>query len=221
MFNKCVWVFALAACRCASAESLSLAEAMDKAVRASPMLAALSANAESQASAEKSAGRLPEPRLSLSLQNVPVTGPQSWSVSDDSMTMRAVGLMQDVPNRAKRRADVDKAGALAERATAELHLKTLEVRRDTALAWLERIYLERQVALLDALGQESALLEQTATAGVSRQRNRLSRVTGGRAGCGAKAGTSIVRPIRTAENPRCLVHASAAASSRGGVSQPS
>lgn len=174
MFKQFAFVVALATVGGARAEPLSLAEAMDKAVKTSPVLAALSTNAEAQSSAEGGAGRLPEPRLALAIQNLPVTGADSWNAARDPMTMQAIGLMQEVPNSAKRRAEVDRAKALSERARAELRLKTLEVRRDTALAWIERFYLERQVVLLDEMRRENVLLEQSANAELSAGRGSVA-----------------------------------------------
>ncbi|MEO8313329.1 MAG: TolC family protein [Pseudomonadota bacterium] len=137
---------------------------MDGAVQRAPALAALSASVESAAAAVRGSGRLPEPRLAVGIQNLPVSGPDSWNVSSDMMTMRAVGLMQEVPNRAKRKADSALAQATSGRAQAELRLRTLQVRQAAAAAWLERFYIERRLTLLDDLTRENELLTQSARA---------------------------------------------------------
>src|SRR5205085_5129768 len=86
----------------------------------------------------RAADTLPDPKLVLGLDNVPVDGPDRWSLDRDFMTMRRIGVMQEVPNAAKRRARADVAGAMAEREKAWLTVDRLTIRRDAALAWLTR-----------------------------------------------------------------------------------
>ncbi len=144
------------------ADPLGLRAAMDGAERASPELQALSSIVQAADSSRRAAGRLPEPRLAFGIENLPVTGPNSWNVSSDFMTMRSVGIMQDVPNSAKREAETQIADATAERARAQLHLRSLELRRDAALAWLDVYYVEQQQALFLELRRENELIQKIA-----------------------------------------------------------
>jgi len=75
--------------------------------------------------------------------------------------------MQDLPNRAKRQAQTDAAEANIGRAEAERRVSILTVRRDTALAWLRRYYLEQRGALLDELNRENQLFAQAVQAQLS------------------------------------------------------
>ena len=149
------------------ADSLSLEAAIALAEARTPDVAALSAGVAAAQAAVRPAGRLPDPQLLLGVENLPVSGPERWSLTRESMTMRKVGLMQALPNGARRRAEADVARAAAERVLAEQHLRTLEIRRDTALAWLERYYLERRGALLDELQRENGLLTAAVDARLS------------------------------------------------------
>jgi outer membrane protein TolC len=80
------------------------------------------------------------------------------------MTMRRIGLMQDIPNSGKRRAQKAVAAAAVDQAQAEQRLQRAAVRTAAAQAWLERYYAGRRRLLLDALGQENRLLADTVRA---------------------------------------------------------
>ena len=148
----------------ARAEPLSFAAALEIATRSSPDIAAQAATVAAARSASVSAGRLPDPQLNVGIENLPVTGPDQWSLTRDFMTMRKIGVMQELPNRAKRRAQTDAAAANIARAEAERRVSILTVRRDAARAWLNRYYLERRGALFEALNRENQLFAQTVQA---------------------------------------------------------
>src|SRR3569833_3290686 len=123
--------------------------------RSSPDIAGQMTSVAAARSAAVAAGRLPDPKLAVGIENLPVTGAEQWSLTRDFMTMRKIGVMQDLPNRAKRHAKTDAAEANIARTEAERRVSILTVRRDTALAWLSRYYLERRVALFDELDREN------------------------------------------------------------------
>lgn len=157
MFRFVVVLHLVLAPALARPDPLSLEAALALAEAHSPDAAAQSAGVAAAQAAVRSAGRLPDPQIVVGIENLPVSGPERWSLTRESMTMRKVGLMQALPNGAQRRAAADAARAAAERALAEQRVRRVEIRRDTALAWLERYYLERRDALLDALQRENAL----------------------------------------------------------------
>jgi outer membrane protein TolC len=143
---------------------LSFETALQIATRSSPDIAQSAASVAAARSAAVSAGRLPDPKLEVGIENVPVTGPEQWSLTQDFMTMRKVGVMQDIPNGAKRDAQTAAATAAVARAEAERRVSILTVRRDTAVAWLGRYYLERRGALFDELEHENELFAQAVQA---------------------------------------------------------
>src|SRR5262245_37642665 len=151
--------------------TLTLQQALDIAVTRAPAVAAREAAAQGAAAAQVSAGELPDPRLLLGLENVPVTGSEAFSLTSDSMTMGKVGWMQDMPNSAKRKARVEVARAQTARDQALLAAERQMVKRDTAIAWLRRYYAEKRLALFTTLERENRLLQDTVNA----------RVAGGRA----------------------------------------
>jgi cobalt-zinc-cadmium efflux system outer membrane protein len=141
----------------ASAEPLSFDAALRVATSTSPDIAVQTTNVEATKSASIAAGRLPDPKLAVGIENLPVTGPEQWSLTRDFMTMRKVGLMQEIPNGAKRAAQSAVADGAIAKAEAERHVNILTVRRDTAIAWLDRYYLEQLGALFEELDHENQL----------------------------------------------------------------
>jgi outer membrane protein TolC len=107
---------------------------------------------EAQAAAARdraaAATRLPDPTLRLGVNNLPVTGEERFSLTQDFMTMRSVGIAQEFTREEKRRArqasferEADAAGAAQAAAHADLD-------REVALAWFERHFEEARRALL-------------------------------------------------------------------------
>jgi cobalt-zinc-cadmium efflux system outer membrane protein len=164
MFRCVLLICFLGAARFAAAEPLTFDAALELATRSSPDIAVQTASVEAAQSASVAAGRLPDPKLTVGIENFPVTGEERGSLTRDFMTMRKVGLMQDVPNGGKRESRAAAAAADTERARAERRVSILTVRRDTALAWLARYYLERRGALFDELERENQLFAQSVQA---------------------------------------------------------
>lgn len=146
------------------AEPLSFTATLAIAERESPDLAAQSADIEAARSASEAAGRWPDPRLLVGIENLPASGVDQWSLNRDFMTMQKIGVMQDIPNGSKRRAQAEVATATIERAEAERHVRVIGIRRAAALAWLDRYYLERRGALFDELDRENQLFAESVQA---------------------------------------------------------
>jgi cobalt-zinc-cadmium efflux system outer membrane protein len=140
------------------AVALTLNEALHLAEREAPSLAAQTAQVEAARNSAIPAGALPDPKLLLGLQNVPIEGDNRGRFDREPMTMQMVGVMQEVPNRAKRRARVEVAQAGIERATLEQRVELLKVRRETALAWISARAIEEKLALFQTLYGENQLL---------------------------------------------------------------
>jgi len=149
---------------------LSYDAALEAAVARAPVVASRRLAAEGAAAAQISAGQLPDPRLVLALDNVPVTGSEAFSLTDDFMTMAKIGWMQEVPNRQKRKARVEVASALTARERALLSAERQIVKRDTAIAWLKRYYAEKELTLFASLETENRVLQDTVNARVAAGR---------------------------------------------------
>lgn len=149
------------------AQAVTLEQALLLAEQQAPALAARRAGADAAQQQRTAAGRLPDPKLSVGVENLPVSGPDRFSWNRESMTMRRVGVMQDVPNRAKRAAQQAAAQAAAEREQALLRAEQLAVRRQTATAWLAHRYAQRRLEVFDELLRENRVLQDTLAARVA------------------------------------------------------
>lgn len=122
------------------AEPLTLAEAQRIALSRSQQLVANDAAASATRRMAEVAAQLPDPVLKLGVDNLPVNGPDRFSLSRDFMTMRRIGVMQELPALEKRQLRAQRVAQDAIRLQAERGLVTANLRRDTALAWLEGYY---------------------------------------------------------------------------------
>lgn len=157
----------LAAVPAAQAAAMGFEQALLLAEQRSAALAARQATADGALQARAAAGQLPDPRLAVGVENFPISGPDRFSWNREAMTMRRVGVMQDVPNAAKRAAQREAAGAKAERERAMLETERLVVRREAALAWLGLHFAEKKLAAFAALEQQNRLLQDTLAARVT------------------------------------------------------
>jgi len=158
----------------ADAAPLSLNTALAIAEQNSPELTANSAQIDAAQSASIPAGSLPNPKIYAGLDNFPVTGDEAGQLNRDNMTMSKIGIMQDIPNAAKRRAQVDVSNAKVDVAQAQRPIALLKLRENTAVAWFNRYYLERKIALFDSLFSENKLLTQTVRAQIASGRGQVA-----------------------------------------------
>jgi outer membrane protein, heavy metal efflux system len=163
---SCVIFAALSAWSLAVAGSpLSFDAALKLAEGNAPSVAAQGDAVAAAKSSAVAAGRLPDPRLFVGVENLPVSGPPAWTLDEEPMTMGRIGVMQEVPNAAKRRAEVELADAAVAIAESGRAIERLRVRRETAIAWIRRYHFERKGALLGEFDRENRLLAD----GVSAQ----------------------------------------------------
>lgn len=141
-------------------QTLSLPQAVQAAVTRSQALAAQDEAARSAREMALAAGQRPDPVLRLSLDNVPLSGPDRFSTTRDFMTSKSVSLMQTLPSSAKRQARTARFEREADAADAERTEQSTAIQRETAQAWLERHALEQRLALLREQVEEAGLLVQ-------------------------------------------------------------
>jgi outer membrane protein TolC len=116
------------------------------------------------------AGELPDPKLRLGIENLPVTGPERFHYGRDFMTMRQIGWVQEFPNSAKRSALNQRAERTRDVESANLGAQRAALYRDIAMAWLEVHFAERVQAVLERLARQLQLHSETVSAAVSRGR---------------------------------------------------
>ncbi|WP_050464676.1 TolC family protein [Herbaspirillum autotrophicum] len=156
------------------AAPLSFDAALDIAERQSPNLASSQAQMLAAQALAIPAGALPDPKIFAGIDNYPLSGPDRGQLNADAMTMQKIGVMQEFPNDAKRQARVAVATAAIETAAAQRQVERLKVRRGAALAWLNRYYLERKLALFASLDQENQLWAAAVRAQITAGRGQIA-----------------------------------------------
>jgi outer membrane protein TolC len=126
----------------AQAQSLSLQEAQRRAVGRSQQVLAQDAAVSASREMAVAAGQLPDPVLKMGIDNLPVNGPDQFSVARDFMTMRRIGIMQELTRGEKRALRAQRYTLEAEKSDTEKAAALASVERNTALAWLDRYYTE-------------------------------------------------------------------------------
>lgn len=127
---------------------LTLAAAQRLAMLRSHQLAGYDHAAAASRDMAVAAGQLPDPILKAGIDNLPLSGADRFSLGNDFMTMRRIGVMQEVTGADKRQLRAERYEREAAKSVAEKTAALAAIERDTALAWLDRYYAERAAALL-------------------------------------------------------------------------
>jgi outer membrane protein TolC len=145
--------FGLLAGRAAHAQDagLTLDEALQIATSRSSSIQAAQASVRGSSDVVVKAGQLPNPTLNLSVQDLPVNGPNAFTIGQDNFTMRGIGIQQEWVSPAKRRLQTTLADRAVERDKSTYLEQVAEVRQQVAMAWLNAIYAKKAVALSQAL----------------------------------------------------------------------
>lgn len=155
---------ALACAGPALAQPLSLAEAQALAVQRSQQLPAQAAAAAAARERAVAAGQRPDPVLRVGIANLPVEGPDRFSLSRESMTMRNLGVMQELTRGDKLAARSRRYEQEALAAEAAQARTRLAVRRDAGLAWADLQYAQRALERIRQQHAQSRLQQEAALA---------------------------------------------------------
>ncbi len=139
----------------AGSSGLTLHDATRLAVARAPMLDARNAGVSAAREEAARAGALPDPMLMLGIDNLPVTGPDAFEFGPDEMTMKRVGVRQEVPARAKREAQRTLAARKVDEARALSAATELEVQRATGQAWVDVWAAQQELDALRALREQA------------------------------------------------------------------
>ncbi|MGZ2748550.1 TolC family protein [Burkholderia stagnalis] len=129
----------------------TLDAALQSATDRSASMEAAQASVRASSEAAVKAGRLPDPMLKAGIDNLPVNGPQRFTVGQDFMTMRRIGIEQEWVSGDKRRLRSALAGERVGRERAGYLMQLATVRQQTASAWLNAVYAKKALALQQAL----------------------------------------------------------------------
>lgn len=145
-----------------AAEPLTLAKAQQLAIDRSRQLTAQDYAIAASRDMAVAAGQIPDPVLRLGVESLPVNGPDRFSLTRDFMTMRKIGVMQELTRADKRQFRANRFEREAEKSLAEKDVTTAAIERNTALAWLDRYYAEAMAAIIAEQGEQAKLEIQAA-----------------------------------------------------------
>ena len=152
----------LVACGFAHAQPpLSLEQAVQLATVQSRLVDATQAQVHAVREMAVAAGQRPDPVLKLGVANLPLDGPDRLSLTRDFMTMRSVGVMQELTRSEKLQARTERAEREAEAAETARAQTVANVQRDAALAWWDRSVQQTMKELLQAQVSEAELQVQS------------------------------------------------------------
>ena len=168
------WLLMLVAVTAHAADgALTLDEAVTLAVRSAPQVAAKQAAIDGAQATNASAGHLPDPELVAGVDNLPTNGPDAYSLGNDFMTMRRVGVMQTFPSGAKRAAQRMRAQASVTVAESEAAQIRLAAAQGAADAWVSVHAAEVELQGLQDLKPDLDLQVASARAAVAADRTSV------------------------------------------------
>jgi outer membrane protein TolC len=170
----------LAASAAAQSPRLNFEDALRRATEQAPALRAQDAMTRSARERAVAAAQLPDPVLRVGVSNLPVDGPERFSLTRDFMTMRNIGLAREFTREDKRRARAAGFEAEASVAVAQRNERQAAIRQATALAWLERHDMERLRDLLSRQHEQNRLAVEAAEASYRGTRGTLADVLAAR-----------------------------------------
>jgi cobalt-zinc-cadmium efflux system outer membrane protein len=164
-----------------SSPPLTLHAALDAAQARSATLQAQDATTRAAREMAISAGRLPDPQLRLSVNNLPIEGPMRYSLTDDFMTMRSVEIMQTFSSSSKRQARAARYEREAEAAASTHSMQKARLFAQTAGAWFDRYYQEQMQGLLQRQREEAVRVSEAVESAYRGGRSSLADVLAARA----------------------------------------
>lgn len=155
---------------------LTLNAALDAAQARSATLQAQDAATRAAREMAISAGRLPDPVLRLSVDNLPIEGSMRYSLTDDFMTMRSISLMQTFTASEKRQARSVRYEREVEAAASMRSMQKASLLTQTARAWFDRHFQEQMLDLLQRQREDASRMSEAVESAYRGRRNNQAEV---------------------------------------------
>ncbi|MGH8402350.1 MAG: TolC family protein, partial [Gammaproteobacteria bacterium] len=126
---------------------LTMGEAVTIALQRDAVLQQLAAEKDAVSQEAVAAGQLPDPKLSVGIQNLPTN---SFAVGRDSMTMQVIGISQEFPAGHTRSLAERRGRQLADVQEAKIAERRREIAQDVRIAWLQLYYALHAAQLVQA-----------------------------------------------------------------------
>lgn len=146
---------------------LTLQEAVSLASGNQPAIAAYELDARASQEAAVAARRLPDPQVSVGIQNFPITGKNALSPTEDEMTMLTIGIMREQVRRSKRESEVARLNAEALVSRRQGSAKDRQIRLAVMIAWIDAVEAHSKALLLERLIDDLRTGRKVMEAGVS------------------------------------------------------
>lgn len=145
---------------------LSLRDAVASASGDQPAIGAFEREAVASEQAAVAARSLPDPQVSVGVQNFPITGMGAFNPVRDEMTMYTIGVMREQVRRSRRDAEAGRLAAEAAVSRFEGSARQREIQRDVMVAWLEAVEALARQRLLTQIIADLRTGRQVIEAGV-------------------------------------------------------
>lgn len=149
------FVLALPLLAAATPPPLTFNEALRQAVVRSRQLPAQEQAALAAQHMAVAAGQRPDPVLKAGIDNLPLGGRDRFNLNSDAMTMRRIGIAQELTSADKLHWRAVRQEREAGKAQAQQQAALAAIERDTAIAWLN-VYYNREMAAVLATQLELA-----------------------------------------------------------------
>jgi outer membrane protein TolC len=137
--------------------TLSLGEAQQIALVHSNQLTGQDAAIRAATYRAEEANHYPDPILSVGIENLPIDSSDKFSLTRDFMTMKKVGISQELTRSNKLELRQQSFEQMANVTQAEQSVTRLNIMQKTARAWLERYELEAMLQLVQQQKVEADL----------------------------------------------------------------
>ena len=130
---------------------LTVEEAVARARGDQPAIAAFEREAVASEEAAVAAQSLPDLRVSVGIQNFPITGDEALSPTESPMTMYTIGVMREQVRRSRREAQAARLRAEAAISRAEGAAQVLDIEREAMIAWVKAVEAVAKQRLLSQI----------------------------------------------------------------------
>ena len=139
----------------AATQPLTLGQAQQQAVARSRQLSAHDHAIAGARDMAIAAGQLPDPVLKAGIDNLPISTSDRFSLTKDFMTMRRIGISQELTRADKRQSRAARYDREVRKSEAQKGVIIAAIQRDTAIAWLERYYIEQMATLISVQADQA------------------------------------------------------------------
>ena len=179
-FGAALLLAAATATAPALADPLTFDAARARARANAPSLRAKTLGVDAGRAERGAAGALPDPELKLGIDGFPVSGPIAFEPSREDFAAVRVGVSQDIPNPARRRAERSRADADIAVALAETVREARNVDVGTASAWISLAFAEKRIAAVDDIRERLRRLVEATPNAVASGAARPGQTLAGR-----------------------------------------